>query len=71
MPYFVYQISADNKLTNLGSYPGYREARTEVRELRGKSGESSINYRIIFAQNEMQAEVLLLTPREKPVEGDD
>jgi hypothetical protein len=71
MPYFVYRIDAEMKLTNLGSHETYRDAKNNVRSLREQSADPGVTYRLIHAQNENQAEILLLTPREKPVEGDD
>ncbi|MCB1851637.1 MAG: hypothetical protein KDI83_12810 [Gammaproteobacteria bacterium] len=72
MPYFVYQISEDKKLQCLDSIDKYRDARNKVRNLRSQQTNSDTALiRLIHASNQLEAERLLLTPRETPVEGDD
>ncbi|MCP3666578.1 MAG: hypothetical protein GY696_29450 [Gammaproteobacteria bacterium] len=72
MPYFVYSITDRTHLKHLSDFPKYREARNELRNLRGeKSEDDHTTYRMIFAQSRNEAEKLLLTPRERPVDGDD
>lgn len=71
MPYFIYRITPENKLTNLGSNSNYRQAKEEVRQLRKSSDTPGDNFRLMFASSEAEAEKLLLTPREEPVQGDD
>ncbi|MES9845611.1 MAG: hypothetical protein ABW162_09980 [Candidatus Sedimenticola sp. PURPLELP] len=72
MPYFIYRIEADKTLERVESFPKYRDAKTEARELRAaQTGGDTATIKIIFAQNPTEAERLLLTPREAPVEGDD
>jgi len=72
MPYFVYQISEDKKLQCVDTIEKYREARNRVRDLRGKQAPDDTSLiRLIHASNLSEAERLLLTPRETPVEGDD
>jgi hypothetical protein len=72
MPYFVYQIETDNQLECLESHPKYQDARNRVRALRASQVEDSqALIRLIHASTEAEAEKLLLTPREAPIEGDD
>lgn len=71
MPYFIYRITPENKLTSLGSKTNYRQAKEEVRQLRKNSDTTGDDFRLMFASSEAEAEKLLLTPREKPVQGDD
>jgi len=72
MPYYVYRISEGNKLQRLDQYAKYREARDRVREIRaGQEKDDGAFVRLIHASSEIEAERLLLTPREAPVEGDD
>ncbi|MCP3870222.1 MAG: hypothetical protein GY703_19440 [Gammaproteobacteria bacterium] len=72
MPYFVYRISEDNKLQCLDQHNSYKEARGQVRKRRSEQAADDTSLvRLIFASSEMEAERLLLTPRESPVEGDD
>ncbi|OOZ36228.1 hypothetical protein [Solemya velesiana gill symbiont] len=72
MPYFIYRIETDKTLEQLETFPKYRDAIEKARELRAAqtAGETA-TVKIIFAQNPTEAERLLLTPREAPVEGDD
>ena len=72
MPYYVYRISEGRDLECLDQYPKYKEARDRVREIRAgqREGETAL-VRLIFASSEIEAERLLLTPREAPIEGDD
>ncbi|MET0012307.1 MAG: hypothetical protein ABW082_15870 [Sedimenticola sp.] len=72
MPYFIYRIETDKTLEKLESFPKYRDAKNRAKELRANQAEGDIaTIKIIFAQNPNEAERLLLTPREAPVEGDD
>ncbi|HHH39892.1 MAG TPA: hypothetical protein ENK50_09995 [Sedimenticola sp.] len=72
MPYFVYRIEVDKQLKCLESHAKYRSARDRVRALRAEqAGDDKAVIRLIHAGTETEAEKLLLTPREAPVEGDD
>ena len=72
MPYFVYRISPKMQLRCLESFDNYRAARDRVRTRRTEQQESdNAAIRLIHAGSETEAERLLLTPREAPVEGDD
>lgn len=72
MPYFLYRISQEKSLQCLDKFTKYKEARARARELRSAQAEDDRDsIRVIFANNENEAEILLLTPREAPIEGDD
>ncbi len=72
MPYYVYRVSEDRRLECLDQHAKYREARDKVREIRtGQANDDNALIRLIFASSEVEAERLLLTPREAPIEGDD
>jgi len=71
MPYFIYQIEADKKLELLHTFPKYRDAKAQAKSLRAELTDDTANIKIIFASNPTEAERLLLTPREAPVQGDD
>ena len=74
MPYFVYKIVQPLQLDHLSTVDKYQEARAMVRELReAASAESSedIQYRLIFAKHQAEAEKLLSTPRDERVIGED
>ena len=70
MPYFVYKIKEPRSLEHIETFSKYREARSFVRELRQQE-DSVEGIRMIFAKNEIEAEKLLLTPREERVIGED
>lgn len=70
MPYFVYKIKEPRSLEHLETFAKYREARSYVRELR-QSENNVEGIRMIFAKNEIEAEKLLLAPREERVIGED
>lgn len=72
MPYFVYKISPPLRLTHIETKQQYKEARASVRRLRGEqSSAEPLEYRIIFANNQAEAEKLLSTPRDERVIGED
>lgn len=71
MPYFIYQISPSLKLTYIDTKDRYQDARAIVRELRGKGQEDDDEYRLIFANQQGEAERLLSTPRDERVIGED
>ncbi|MCB1868187.1 MAG: hypothetical protein KDI43_06535 [Gammaproteobacteria bacterium] len=72
MPYFVYRIEEDKQLQCLDRIEKYKDARNQVRELRSmQTSDDRSLIRLIHAGSEIEAERLLLTSREVPVEGDD
>jgi len=72
MPYFIFSISPDKQLKCLEQHDKYRPAREQTRNLRAtQNADDNDNIRMIFASSESEAERLLLTPREAPIEGDD
>ena len=62
MPYFLYKIlpSVSNLVKNIeqvGEYNVYKEAKQEAKKRRIESeSDKDINYRIIFAENVIEAE---------------
>lgn len=72
MPYYIYQIPQDKQLECLEKHDNYRKARDQVRQLRAAlNQDDSALIRLIHAGTEAEAERLLLTPRQAPIEGDD
>jgi hypothetical protein len=73
MPYFVYKIKPSPlQLTHIETKDKYRDARTLVRELRQDRSEGQgIDYRMVFANRQAEAEKLLSTPRDARVIGED
>lgn len=74
MPYFVYKITHPFKqLEKIDSFPNFKGASTFAKSVRTGVAETD-NYavKVIFAENELQAEDLLNQVREpEPMTGDD
>ena len=72
MPYFVFRMELQGQTECLDNFAKYRDARDYARKLRTeKASDDTSNYKLIYAGNAIEAEKLLTTPREAPVEGDD
>lgn len=72
MPYFVYKISPPRLLEYIDTLERYQDARDMVRSHRASvSRESGIEYRLIFARQQGEAEKLLSIPRDERVIGED
>ncbi len=72
MPYFVYKISPPRQLEHIETVDRYQDARATVRERREREPrETSIEYRLIFAKQQGEAEKILSTPRDERVIGED
>ena len=69
MPYFVFR-KLDNKLEFQHSHDSYKNAKQELKDLRAANpGEDLNNFRLVFADDEKQARILLTNKRESsPVE---
>ena len=66
MPYFVFKISTEKKLTLLDVYEKYNEAKTICTELRKKQNATDTDQvRMAFAKSEKEAKNLL-TEKHKP-----
>jgi hypothetical protein len=72
MPYFVYKISPPLQLEYIDTIERYQDARALVRRRREEEGTGSdIQYRLVFARQQGEAEKLLSTPRDDRVIGED
>lgn len=73
MPYFLYKISESDKLGMLRhldllqTCDAFKAAKSEARRLRLEAPAEGVSYKVIFADNQLQAEEQLLEKREKPV----
>ncbi|HEB86963.1 MAG TPA: hypothetical protein ENI68_08120 [Gammaproteobacteria bacterium] len=73
MPYFVYKIkpAVSNLVKNLEmlqDFEAYKEAKNFVKDERKKlSDEDKTEYKIIFADNALQAEEKLMEKRDAPI----
>jgi hypothetical protein len=72
MPYFLYRISLERKLTLLETFDKFQEAKTVARRLRAEQppGDSHV-IRMIFAENPKKAQLMLTDLRNPRTDGDD
>ncbi len=72
MTYYIYQISTSKHLEYIDQSAVYKDAKTRVRELRGKqTADDSSTIRMIFAKTTAEAEKLLSAPKDDRVIGED
>jgi hypothetical protein len=71
MPYFVYRVQPFAQLEPLGQYATFQDASREAKALRAAQPGQPRRVRVIFADNALAAEDLLLQVREVPPGGDD
>lgn len=73
MPYFIYKITpgptlVTKKIEYINTLEAYKEARSQVRSLRAElESVDSTMFKIIFADNQLEAEERLSEVREVPV----
>jgi hypothetical protein len=73
MPYYLYKISARDdldlvkQLELLEVHDDFRSAKKEAKKLRAEMPQDGVVYKVMFAENQLTAEELLLEKREKPV----
>lgn len=68
MPYFVFRVLSFKRLEKVADFTTYKEAANQLRARRRETpAGADYRYRMIFAENEHQAEDLLL--QERPPEG--
>lgn len=74
MPYFIYKIHPPlGNLEKLSQHAVYKEASSQAKALRNAGDlQAGCTIKVIFAENELQAEDLLSQVREpEPMIGDD
>jgi hypothetical protein len=72
MPYFVYKISPPLQLEYIDTIERYQDARALVRSHRQETdAQTGVQYRMVFARQQAEAEKLLSTPRDERVIGED
>jgi hypothetical protein len=73
LPYFLYRISPELKLTLLETFEKFQDAKTQARALRAQqaaAGDGDL-IRMIFAEDARKAKLLLTDPRNPKTDGDD
>jgi hypothetical protein len=72
MPYFVYRISPERKLTLIETFAKFKEAKDFARSLRAQQATDDRNMvRMIFAEDPQKARLLLSDQRTAKADGDD
>ena len=72
MPYFVYKISPPRRLEHLATVERYQDARTMVRNRRqAEPRETGVEYRLIFARQQEEAEKHLAVTDDRRLIGED
>lgn len=72
MPYFVYRISPERKLTLLNTFDKFKDAKDLARSLRAQQTPGTAEtIRMIFAENPKKAQLLLSDVRNAKTDGDD
>ena len=73
MPYFVYQLSPTvanliKPMEQIAEYETYKEARNFARSKRMEDNvEEGVTFKVIFAENSLDAEEKLTEIREQPI----
>lgn len=72
MPYFVYKITSGatalvKNLEKLNEFEAYKEAKLDCREARKNIADEGVQVKVIFADNTLHAEELLMEKRDEPV----
>jgi hypothetical protein len=73
MPYFLFKISAHDKLDLvknlelLQAFDAFKAARNEAKKQRAEQPLDGVTYKVMFAENQLDAEERLLEKRDKPV----
>lgn len=72
MPYFVYAVRPFAQLERLGAHASFGDASVHVKSLRkANPDDPPTRYRVMFADDAVAAEDLLLASREPRPHGDD
>jgi len=73
MPYFIYRITTGEqasakKVTHIKEYENFRDAKKNVKQMRlDQADDDPDTFKVIFSQNQAEAEKLLLKYREEPI----
>jgi hypothetical protein len=72
MPYFLYRISPERKLTLIETFEKFQDAKTQARQLRAaQPADNGDTIRMIFAETSKKAQLLLTDLRNPKTDGDD
>lgn len=72
MPYYIYRVKPFAQLEKLAAFDAFGEASAQAKVLRAaQSAEAPGKIKVMFADDELQAEDLLCQVREAPPRGDE
>ncbi|MDD2880214.1 MAG: hypothetical protein PHQ58_07235 [Rhodoferax sp.] len=72
MPYYIYRIKPFMQLDKLCEFDSFAQASAQAKILRTtEPTDPAIKIKVMFAENELQAEELLCQPRVAGPKGDD
>lgn len=72
MPYYVFAIKPFGQLDKLGEFDAFMDASVQAKSLRAAQGaEGGPRIKVMFGETQLQAEDLLLQPREAQAAGDE
>ena len=72
MPYYIYRVKPFAQLEKLAAFDAFGEASAQAKALRAaQSAGTPGNIKVMFAENELQAEDLLCQVRDAPPKGDE
>ncbi len=72
MPYYIYRVLPFAQLEKLGEFSIFKEASAQAKALRAaEAGATPGKVKVMFADNELQAEDLLCQIRDPGPSGDD
>lgn len=72
MPYYVYAVRPFAQLEQLGAHAAFRDASAQAKALRtAQQPDSATQFRVMFADDALAAEDLLLAVRDPAPPGDD
>jgi dihydrodipicolinate synthase/N-acetylneuraminate lyase len=74
MPYYIYRIPTGpvKILEKITQFDAFKDASAEAKRMRKESDLTKLQIKVVFGENEIQAEEALMTVREpEPLTGDD
>lgn len=74
MPYYIYRIPTGpvKILEKITQFDAFKEASAEAKRMRKEADLTKIAIKVVFGENEIQAEEALMSVREaEPLTGDD
>ncbi len=72
MPYFIYKIDPQafeliKSVEFISQFDKFKEARNQAHDLREEAANTKAEYKVVFAENRLDAEEKLLEKRDKPI----